>query len=292
MSELDSLLGPSQGRRAPGIIGSRFFFEHVVELDFGWPVIHIHDPATFHYDGPGVSFHLQLSNGVPMIDGHLTAPDGTVVPMRLLVDLGAKSTLLVAEPFIRAHGLMTRFPQSVVSPLGAGIGGETRYAFVRVPRLTLDAPMNGASAIATDSLVAGLSVGGTLRSTWYDGLLGADFLRRYRVIFDYPHERLILEAREPAVPNAEYDMSGMYLLASGADRHRYVVRELVAGGPAATAGVLVGDVIATVDGRPASGMTLSAVRRALRSRDGRDVRLDVERAGVRSTITVRLTRLI
>ena len=116
----------------------------------------------------------------------MTAPDGTVIPMRLLVDLGAKSTLLVSEHFIGEHGLMARFPKTVVSPLGAGVGGATRYAFTRLPRLALGAR---GDALVTDSLVAGLSVGGTLRSSWYDGLLGADFLKRYRVIFDYSRSR-------------------------------------------------------------------------------------------------------
>ena len=46
ISEMDSLLGPSQGRAAPGIIGSRFFTEHVVELDFASNVIHVHDPKS------------------------------------------------------------------------------------------------------------------------------------------------------------------------------------------------------------------------------------------------------
>jgi hypothetical protein len=288
VSELDSLLAPSQGRGAPGIIGSRFFFEHVVELDFSWPVLHVHDPKTFRYDGPGVSLPLRLDNGVPMIEGRITVPGGTVIPIRLLVDLGAKSTLLVAEPFLRAHELTGLFSNAVVSPLGAGVGGETHYSFVRVPTLTL----GSGAPLETDSLVAGLSVGGTLRSTSYDALLGAEFLRRYRVFFDYPHERVILEPRQPAVPPPEYDMSGMYLLSSGVDHRSFVVRHLVAGGPAATAGVQVGDTIVAIEGRPATSLTLSAVRRALRSRDGRTVVLEVARGGARMTFPVTLRRLL
>jgi hypothetical protein len=288
VSRLDSLLAPSQGRPAPGLIGSRFFMEHVVELDFGGLVMHVRDPKTFRYTGKGVVLPIRLYNGVPIADGSVTTPDGAVIPMRLLVDLGAKSGMLVSEPFIRAHGLAARFPRSVVTPLGAGVGGETRYAFVRVPHLTL----GDGSTLVADSVLTGLSVAGTLRAEWYDALLGAEFLRRYRVIFDYSRERVILEPRDPGVAPAEFDMSGLYLLASGDDRRRIMVKEVIAGGPAAEAGIHGGDTIVSMDGLPAERLTLGQVRDALRSHAGRAVRLEVERCGARVVMTVTLRRLL
>ena len=289
VSEIDSLLAPSQGRAAPGIVGSRFFMEHVVEIDFGAALVRVHEPTSWHYDGDGIVLPLTLDNGVPVIRGQMMTPDGAVLPMRLLVDLGAKSTLLVAEPFIRSNELMTRFPKSVTSPLGAGVGGATRYAFTRIPRLALG---SGGRALSTDSLVAGLSVGGTLRSTWYDALLGADFLRRFRVIFDCPHHQLVLEPRVPAIPIAEYDMSGMFLLAEGADRSRYVVGELVKGGPAAAAGIEVGDELVSLDGQPTAAITLGSVRQRLKAGAGRALRVEVERDGERTVHVVTLRRLL
>ncbi|HET9003468.1 MAG TPA: aspartyl protease family protein, partial [Gemmatimonadaceae bacterium] len=289
VSEIDSLLAPSQGRGAPGIIGSRFFIEHVVEIDFGSSLVTLHAARDWRYDGSGTVLPLTLDNGVPMTAGRMTTPDGTVIPMRLLVDLGAKSTLLVAEPFIDEHRLMRRFAKTVTSPLGAGVGGATRYAFARLPRLALG---GAGGALPTDSLVAGLSVGGTLRSTRYDALLGADFLRRYRVIFDYAHHQLILEPRTPPVPVAEYDMSGMFLLAEGADRSRYVVGDLVKGGPADEAGIEVGDELISLDGQPTAAITLGSVRHRLKAGEGRVVRVEVGREGARTMRLVRLRRLI
>ena len=288
VSEIDSLLAPSQGRAAPGIVGSRFFVEHVVEVDFDSSLVRLHPPANWRYTGNGIVLPLTLDNGVPMITGQMTTPDGTVIPMRLLVDLGAKSTLLVAEPFIREHDVARRFPVTVTSPLGAGVGGATRYAFTRVPRLALGSE----GLLPTPNLVAGLSVGGTLRSAWYDALLGADFLRRYRVIFDYAHRQLVLEPRTPPVPVAEYDMSGMFLLAEGAGRSRYIVGELVKGGPAAEAGIDVGDELISLDGQPVAAITLGSVRQRLKAGEGRAVRVELLHGGARAVHIVTLRRLI
>ena len=289
IGEMDSLLGPSQGRGAPGIIGSRFFIEHVVELDFGAGVMHVHDPKRWQYNGTGVVLPIKVGSGVPMLDGQLTAADGTVVPIRLLVDLGAKSTLLLAEPFIDANNLGPHFPRAVVSPLGAGVGGPTRYAFVRAPRLALGA---GGAGLTVDSLLVGLSVGGTIRQSAFDGLLGAEFLRGYRVIFDYRHERLILEPRTPPVPPADFDMSGMFVLAEGPDRRTLVIRDVVEGGPAEAAGLLVGDTIVAIAGRAAAELRLSSVRQMLRAGDGREVAVEISRGGARRNVTVRLRRQV
>jgi predicted metalloprotease with PDZ domain len=71
--------------------------------------------------------------------------------------------------------------------------------------------------------------------------------------------------REPAAAPEAFDASGMYLLSVGADRRRFEVHDLVPHGPAARAGVERGDVIRSLDGRPASELTL-ALRTQLRLR--------------------------
>ena len=69
VSEMDSLLAPSQGRHAPGIIGSRFFVEHVVEIDFARSQLRLHDPRTYRYDGSGAVLPVTFNDGVPLIPG-------------------------------------------------------------------------------------------------------------------------------------------------------------------------------------------------------------------------------
>jgi hypothetical protein len=288
VAPLDSLVFPFSGLHAPGVIGSQFFVEHVVEVDFDDHVIRVYDPATYEYQGAGAVIALDFVLGAPSVSGTLTLPDGTRKPARLLVDLGAKATLLVTEPFIRATGLREAFPRRVRATLGAGAGGETRYDFVRVPKLTLG--QRDQAEIA--SFVAGLSVENTLRSDEYDALLGAEFLSRYRVIFDYAHKRLILEPRSPMALPAELDMSGLYLVRDGDDGGRVVVHRVVEDSPADRAGIRVGDVVVRVNGESASGTSLWPWRAALRSGDGRAVTVTIDRAGENLVKTFVLRRLV
>ena len=288
IAPLDSLLGATSGRDIPGIIGSRFFREHVVQLDFDSLVVRADDARTFRPPRAAVVVPLDVEGDIPYARGWLTTADGRRVSLRMLVDLGAKSTLLLTEPFIRAQRLEGAFASHVESPLGAGMGGVTRYAFARAPLLeiaTSSVPLR-----MPDALV-GLSVRGTLRSTGYDGLLGADFLARYRVTFDYARRRMYLEPRVPVPPRVELDMSGLYLLTDRASRG-IIVQEVRPGSPADSAGVRPGDALVALDGQSAAEMSLAAVRRLLRSENGRVVRLTLARDGRTREAALTLRRTV
>jgi hypothetical protein len=288
VAPLDSLLGATSGRPVSGIVGSRFFRDHVVELDFDSLVMHVRDARTFVPPGGAVAVPLDVEGDIPYARGWLTTPDGRRIPLRMLVDLGAKSTLLLTEPFVTRARLDVAFPRRVESPLGAGMGGPTRYAFARAPLLeiaTSSAPLRLAEPLV------GLSVGGTLRSAQHDALLGADVLARYRVTFDYSRRRMYLRPRTPPLPRAELDMSGLYLMSDRAAR-RIIVQEVRPDSPAQAAGVQPGDALVTLDGRPAAQLSLAAVRRLLRSEDGRVVRLSFARGGVAREAVLTLRRVI
>lgn len=64
----------------------------------------------------------------------------------------------------------------------------------------------------------------------------------------------------------------------GAERTGLLITDLVSGGPAEAAGVLIGDILVTVDGKPAS--SLHDLRIALASRIGQNVAATVHRGGV------------
>lgn len=281
---LEQLLADTSGRHVGGILGAPLFAQHVVEIDFERRSVCLRDAATYRAAGAGVRIALTLADGLPLASGTLTLPDGRCLALRLLLDLGAKSTLLVAEPFIERHDLRRVFPDAQVARLGAGLGGPTHYAFARTARIALE-------AAGLDRAVVGLSVAGTLRASWYDGLLGADFFSRFRVVFDLPHRQVVLLPREAALAPAEFDMSGLFVRAVGADLRRFVVDEVRAGSAAARAGLRNGDEIVAVDERAVSSLSLGDLRDALKAGDGRLVHISYRRAGVQERAVLRLTRL-
>jgi Periplasmic protease len=136
--------------------------------------------------------------------------------------------------------------------------------------------------------VIGMSVGGTLRSTWHEGLLGADFLSRFRLGIDYAHHRLLLSrtggAAEP------FDRSGSFL--AGGDLKRIVVRQVLQGGPAQAAGLMPGDEIVSVNGMRAEALGLPAVRERLKAPRVASVLVVYERGGERRRANIQLRDLL
>ncbi|MGH9821723.1 MAG: PDZ domain-containing protein, partial [Blastocatellia bacterium] len=127
-------------------------------------------------------------------------------------------------------------------------------------------------------------------TTGYAGVIGGEFLRRLKVIFDYSHRRLIVEPNSHIDEPDEDDMSGMDLTAQGADFKTFTVRAVSEGSPAADVGVQPGDVILAIDHKPASEFDLDQIDRMFK-RIG-DHLLQLRRGASLLQARIKLRRLI
>jgi C-terminal processing protease CtpA/Prc len=70
-----------------------------------------------------------------------------------------------------------------------------------------------------------------------------------------------------------------------------MVRQIVAGGPAHLAGIMVGDIITHIDGKTTAGADFdTVVQKYLRGRAGSKVTLKIRRKGDNKTYSLVLTR--
>jgi membrane-associated protease RseP (regulator of RpoE activity) len=146
----------------------------------------------------------------------------------------------------------------------------------------------GALRFAAPTVVMPDSGGGYFSAPGTLGNIGGQLLERCRVTFDYPHARVRFEPVDGFDRPFEADMSGaVYTRTSGG----YEVRIVEPGTPAAEAGLRVGDIVSTVNGDPAEGIAVAALKRTLQQ-DGKVVRFGVRRGADSVEIAVTLRRMI
>ena|ERR1700733_6718263 len=95
------------------------------------------------------------------------------------------------------------------------------------------------------------------------GLIGAEFLERFIVVFDNPGKRLWLTPSRNYGRPAEYDASGLRIVAKRPRFHKVEVRRIVPESPGAEAGLQPGDIMESIDSSSTEGMTLTEIRSAL-----------------------------
>ncbi|MEQ1868248.1 MAG: PDZ domain-containing protein, partial [Micropepsaceae bacterium] len=216
---------------------------------------------------------------VPEIEG---AIDG--IEAAFDIDTGSRMSVGLYGPFVLRHGLRGRFTPSIETVTGWGLGGPSRGTVARVRRVRL-------GTIAINDVVVDMSrqTQGVLSHTAPSGSIGSGLLKRFRVTFDYPHQRIYLAPAARTHERDAYDRSGLWINQA---RGGFQVVDVVERSPAALAGLREGDTITAVDGAAASSMSLGIVRDRLRDgAPGTEVRLTMQREKRTQVVALRLRDL-
>lgn len=246
------------GHRFDGILGVDFIREFVVEIDWIGKVLTLRHRSAFSYRGKGVSLPVTLdARSHPQVNAAVRLGPGREATGLFLIDIGASRGLTLNSPFVVQEQLLTG-ERTVVPLRGFGAGGALKGVASRIEGLRI-----GEWVIKNPIAAFSQDAQGAYAATDKQGSIGAEVLRRFRVILDFGRERIILEPNERFGDPFEHDMSGLALQAVGSAFDSFKVVAVDDGSAAATAGVKVGDVVVTIDGRPASGFDLNEIRRLL-----------------------------
>ena len=276
VADFSALVAHIGFRRFDGIVGYEFLREHAVTFDFRHGLFAVDGAAARAGASHAVAF--RLWGTIPVVHAALDGTDA-----EFILDTGDRSALTVFTPFARAH-----YPERASGTLrgvvtGFGLRAPVVADVTRLRTLSL-AGYDIADPIAR---LATQEQGG-FASDAVAGSIGAAVLRRFVVTFDYPQGTLTL--RDPLdAARLEWDRSGAWLSRDGG---RLRVDDIVAGGPAAEAGLRAGDVITAVDGTPANAVGLPSLRARLALPETAAVQFEVRRGAKAFAVTLRLRTLV
>ncbi len=174
------------GRHVDGIIGVEFLHQYVVEIDYPARQVRAFPPGAFVYAGSGEALPVTYDRRLPIVAGVITPFDRKPIAARFQVDTGGASAyVMLWKGFIEKHDVAagTRDVKEVEM---TGFTGTTTQKRGRIQALQIG------KAVVTEPEV-GLNDFQFGDPAVFDGNLGSGFLRQFKVIFDLPHDRMILE---------------------------------------------------------------------------------------------------
>lgn len=192
------------------------------------------------------------------------------------------------KPFVKRHKLLGPQQRTITPPTPAiGSGGQSRLLIGRLNQVQL-----GGFVLESPVVQFSRDTTGVLAdSTFGGGIIGVGLLRRFRVIFDYARNQMILEPNQYFTEPFETTKSGLLLVVHQDKGKVFRVCGISENSPATEADLRKGDLIIEINGKPAMEFTLEEVHEKL-DEEGREYRLSVKRDEQIVQITLKPRRLI
>jgi len=179
-----------------GQVSAQFFKHFVVDMDFERGIITLTKPEKFRAEGPWQEIPLTPIPGSPSwsIPGTITFADGRTLALDMSVDLGWNEPLGITTG--QAHDI--RVPDGLPrQPLGVGAQGQIFGYQGSVPLLEL----GGVRFRDVLTTFASVEDGG---SRGDEVLVGMGIFRRFRIVWDYANQRILVRpnrwAQDPFEP--------------------------------------------------------------------------------------------
>jgi hypothetical protein len=274
-------LSAVEGRPARGIVGYEVFRRFATHIDYARRELTLHDPAGFSYQGTGTAAPFVFDEHTPRIEAEVDGLRGWFD-----IDTGARSSLVLARPFVAKHALRPKYAPRFAAVTGWGVGGPTRADLTRASVLKI-----GPYAVREPVTHLSLQEAGSFAAEGFAGNIGGGVLRRFNLLLDYEHQRIWFEPNANFGEREIYDRSGLWLNDAS---HALEVIDVTPGGPGERAGVRTGDKIRAVDGVEIAPGDLLRLRARFRSEaPGARMRLELEAAdGARREATLTLAEIV
>lgn len=183
-------LQKSLGQPVDGILGYSFLSRFVVEIDYAAKIINLYAPKNYRYKGKGERIPLIVDADSELVFARATLKPSNRPPIRGLfeIDSGGGHALILNSPFVERNNLLTQAQKSN-SVLVGGIVGSSRAVAGTIENLHIGRN----SQVENVNTLFSLATEGMLANEEFDGNVGNEFLRRFKVVFDYSRRSMILE---------------------------------------------------------------------------------------------------
>lgn len=302
---------PRLGVPVHGILGFDLFKDFVVEINYSNKYIRITEPKHYRYKTckKCEKFNLEFYNNKPYINANVKI-NGNQIPVKLLIDSGGSDALWLFED--EALGIVSN-NKYFEDFLGHGLSGSVYGKRTKIDEFYLKSfVLKRANVAYPDST----SISFAKKFTGRNGSLAGNILKRFNLVMDYQKATVTFKKNGYFNEKFSYNKSGIELAHNGVrfvkerenvvsknnslssetnqngtrivfdSRYKfslkpaYAIVELRTDSPAHKAGLKHGDVVLSINGKPAHQYTLQEIMHKFYGDDGKRIRLKIDRNGV------------
>lgn len=272
-----------------GIIGYEIFNRFTVIIDFSINELILENPEHYKYKpSKGERFPITIEENKPYLSTIELINEKQNLPLKVILDTGAGHAISLDAN----RNNRIPMPEKVVkAQLGRGLSGIINGSLGRISKLRL-------GKFEMKNIVASFPDSSSYRTkgmelTERQGNIGCEFLRRFKVTFNYRDQYIVLKPinrrmKEPF----EHNMSGIELMAKGNDYHEYMIDRVIENSPADDAGLLQGDQVMFINNKSSKDISISEIYKLFQKGEGKNVNLIMNREGKLFFATINLRRLI
>ncbi|MEP5103486.1 MAG: aspartyl protease family protein [Ekhidna sp.] len=261
-----------------GVIGYDLFGPFVVHLDHSKSKLVLHPKSNFEPPKGYDEVQIDVVARKAFLPAEIVFENWDKEIKKFQIKTGATHTVL----FNSDSNLFHLPARKLEIPLGMGPAGPIEGYVGRVRELKIgDDEFEDVIASFTKNEV------GNSKET---GSIGMGILSRFDMLVDFSGSKLYLRKNREYGKSFEYDLSGMRVDAEGENNFR--VTHVIASSPAAKAGVQVGDRVLCIQGEYLTNENLNKLLRLLLEKEGKRIRLEIDRSGQKLEFSFSLVRLI
>jgi len=309
---------PRLGIAVHGIIGYDLYRDFIIEINYSKKYLRLHKPELYKYKDCKncESFNLSFFNNKPYINA-MVKIDSENLPVKLLIDTGSSDALwLFEEDSLGIKPLNNKYFKDF---LGKGLSGSVYGNRSKVKSFSLKSfKLKNVNVAFPDST----SISYARKHEDRNGSISGELLKRFNIIMDYKNAKITLKKNNKFNSPFHYNKSGIVLEQNGIRvvkekfmekvighygrsnedntvinfmesfqlnlKPAFSIVELRKNSPAERAGLMIGDIILTINGKSTHTMKLQNLVQIFCDKDNKLIRLVVERNFKQMRVNFRL----